>query len=818
MSIPHGVSLALRQLRRRPLYPMIALVILSLGLSAAISAFTYINSFSQPFPGADSDRLVRVFGSEEGEPFVDISFLDYLDYAEAVEGFESLAAVQPYYAASVRHEEMTEVAFVEAVTGTYFEVLGNQPEIGRFLTPDDDRLEVEQAAVISYEWWQSRYDGDPGVLGQTLFLNYRPSTIVGVAARDFVGSSSDFRPHVWIPIAHFRDRYVSWDRMALDRDVPLVRVFGRLAGGDAGDRAGEGLTAAARNLDQAYPRAESPRDVHLQAATWIDPRTRIAEASTNRIMVFAAGGFLLLVCANVANLLLALFSTRKREFALHAALGATPSRILRGIVGQNVALSLTAGLVALGLAVPLSARLGSYFARPSVWGENVPRELSLDSRVVLFAIGVAVLTGVLAAILPALDALRRDVSQVLKSDLADRAYRGRVFGVGMPTNRELLMAAQVALAMVLIVVSGLVLKTLSAASEIDPGFEYTQLIGSHVSTSSTGVQPEGREQFFLELERRISEEPWVRSATVSGNAPLSGHGSVRLRVEGGVEDVVTVVDQVHRGFFQKLDIRLVGGRTFSEADSSGGARVAILNGPAASRLFPGESVLGRRVSIQGADGGETSFEVVGTVGDVKVRDFIAPPEPAIYLPYAQQSYPTGSALLVNVSVPPELAVPLLHRWLREFEPHLAIVNAITYKDVVSGALYTQRRNAELFTALAVLGLVLAFAGIFSVVSLSVARRRREIGVRKAVGATAGTINLLIVRQTMVPVLLGGAVGLGLSSVGGKLLASLLYGVEPTDPAVFAGGLGVLLLGALLAAYGPAFRASRIDAVEALRAE
>lgn len=814
--------MALRQLRRRPLYPTIALVILSLGLAAAIAAFTYINSFSQSFPGVDPERLVRVFGAEDDEPFVDISFLDYLDYAAEVEGFASLAAVQPYYAASVRHEDMTEVAFVEAVTGSYFGVMGMESAIGRLLTPDDDRLEVGQAAVISYAWWQSRYDGAPDVLGQTLFLNYRPSTIVGVAAPGFVGASSDFRPHVWIPIAHFRDRYVSWDRMALDRDVPLVRVLGRLDSEVRLEQVRSALTGVARGLDEAYPRLDRPRTVDLQSATWIDPRTRIAESSTNRIVVLAAGGFLLLVCANVANLLLALFSTRRREFALQAALGASPARILRGIVGQNVGLSLTAGLVALGLAVPLSARLGSYFARPSVWGENVPRELSLDSRVVVFAIGIAVLTGVLAAILPASEALRRGVSEVLKSDLADGAHGKRVLGARIPNNRELLMAAQVALAMVLLVVSGLVLKTLSAASWVDPGFGYSQLIGSHISTSSTGVQPEGREQFFVELERAISREPWVRSATVSGNAPLSGHGSIRLRAEGVAEDVSTVVDQVHLGFFEKLDIPLLAGRSFVVADSSGGTRVAILNRPAAARLFPelspGESVVGRRVSIQGADGGETLIDVVGMVGDTKVRDFLAPAEPAIYLPYAQQAYPTGSALLVNTSVRPEQAVPLLHRWLRSYEPHLAIVNAITYKDVVSGALYTQRRNAELFTALAGLGLVLAFAGIFSVVSLSVARRRREIGVRKAIGATAGSINLLVVRQTMVPVLLGGVAGLVLAGVSGKLIASLLYGVEAVDPAVFAGGFGVLLLAASVAAYSPAFRASRADAVKALRAD
>jgi len=606
--------------------------------------------------------------------------------------------------------------------------------------------------------------------------------------------------------------------MALNRDAPLVRVYGRLAGATGVDEATTELTGIARNLDQTYPRLEEPRALRLQPATWIDPRTRIDESSTNRILVMAAGGFLLLVCANVANLLLAVFSRRRREFALQAALGASPARIVREILGQNVLLSGTAGLIALALAVPLSGRLGSYFARPSVWGDNVSRELSMDGRVVAFALGVAVLTGVVAAGLPAFDVLRRGVAEVLKSDLSGGDRRGRMLGVRIPNVREVLMSAQVALSVVLLVVSGLVLKTLSVAADVDPGFDYARLIGSHVSTSSTGVQPEGREQFFRDLEERIAEEAWVSTATVSGNAPLSGHGSVQLQPEGRDDDVTTLVERVHVGFFSKLSIPVLEGRPFTASDTMGGVQVAVLNRPAASRLFPNQNPVGRRVSFGGVDGSSTVYDVVGMVGDVKVRDFLAPAEPALYLPYAQQAYPTGSALLLTTRIPPEQAVPLLQQWLRDFEPHLAIINSITYRDVVRGALYTQRMNAELFTALAVMGLLLACAGIFSVVSLSVARRRREIGIRKAIGSTTGAINVLVVRQTMIPVVVGAVVGLLVASAGASLLTSLLYGVEASDPVVLTGGLGVLLLTAALAAFGPAFRASRVDAVSTLRAE
>lgn len=817
-SLLQDLRFVVRSMTRRPLYRAVAVGILALGLGAAISVFTYVNGFYQPFPGANPRGLVQVFGVDEQAPYQDISYLDYLDYSQSSGGFQSMGAVQAYYAASVRLEEMTVVAFLNAVAGDYFQVLQARASLGRTLTAQDDRPEAPPAAVISHEWWQGQFNGDPSVLGSTLYLNYRPHTVVGVMAPEFVGSASDSRPQVWISIASFRDRYVNWDRMAQNRDLPLVRVYGRLAEGASRALAEGELARVAEGLDEAYPLSDGTRGVHLQPATWIDPRLRNAESSANRIIMLAAAGFLLLVCANVANLLLSVFSARNRETALQAALGATRTRLARSVLIENVLLALIAGTLAVGLAAPLSARLGSYFARPSVWGETVPREFTLDMRVVGFAVGISLLTGLLAGILPAIRASGRDIWGVLKTHPTPSGGLRRVFGRRAPDLRDALTSAQVALSVVLLVVSALVLRTLDKASQLDPGFEYQQLIGSHISTSSTSLLPEEREAFFKEVEARIAEEPWAQWATVSGNAPLSGHGSMNLQGPGGEEPVPTLVARVHEGFFEKLGVELLEGRTFAGFDSAGGAMVAVLNQPAADRFFPqGDALANRlRAGPAGAEGQE--FEIVGIVGDTKVRNFLSPAEPAIYLHYAQQPYPTGSALLVNTLGSPEQAVPRLHEWLRGFEPHLAIVNAITYKDVVRGALYTQRMNAELFSVLAAMGLILAGVGIFSVVSLSVTRRTREIGVRKAIGASVGEINRLVVYQALVPVGAGLLLGLVASWGASGLTKSLLLGVEPTDPAGLMGG-GLALLGmAALAAYLPARRAGRVDAVAALKVD
>ena len=233
----HDLRFATKSIIRRPIFRGLAVLILALGIGAAVSVFTYLNGFYQPFPGADPAGLVQLFGADAENPFQDISYLDYQDYKESNRSFEGMAAVQSYYAASVRLEELTVVAFLDAVAGDYFQLLGVQAATGRLLRADDDRPDAEPAAVISYDWWQDQFNGNPSVLGMTLFLNYRPHTIVGVASPEFVGSAADARPHVWIPIAPFRDRYVSWDRLAQNRDVPLVRVFGRLRAGTSRDQA-----------------------------------------------------------------------------------------------------------------------------------------------------------------------------------------------------------------------------------------------------------------------------------------------------------------------------------------------------------------------------------------------------------------------------------------------------------------------------------------------------------------------------------------------------------------------------------------------------
>ncbi|MCP3958525.1 MAG: FtsX-like permease family protein [bacterium] len=824
----HDLRTTLRGFRSRPWSTLVAVSILAIGLAAAIAVFTYVNGFYQPFPGVDDDGLVRLFEVEAEDAYQDLSYLDFLDYAASTEAFEGVAAVRPYHAASVRLESMTEVAFLEAVSGEAFSVLGVETVAGRGLLADDDRPGADPVAVISYRWWQRSFSGDESAIGTTIYLNYRPFTVVGVASPAFLGSASDFRPEVWIPIAPFRDRYKRFATQAENRDVPLVRVYGRLRDGVREEQGRAELAAIASGLDELHPREQASRRLDLDAATWIDPRSRLDEWSTVRLMMAAAGALLLLVCANVANLILSVAVKRQREMSVRAALGASPGRLVRQVLIENVVLSSLAGVAALVLAGPAAARLGAYFARPSVWGENVAREAAVDLRVVAFALAVALVTGVLAGLMPAFKARSRDLLTTLKSadssfvplwGNASAATKGRIWGRRIPGMRDLLVSTQVALSVVLLVVAGLVLRTLRSVGDLDPGIPVESMVVTHISTSSTDLEVAERDLFFRDLAARLDEQPWVRSATVADYPVLSPHASTDLLLDGHDEPISLVFSNVIPGFFDALDIDVRQGRAFTETDVEGSRDVAVVNEALARRYFPGTNAIGKSLRRPDPDGeAAREYAIVGIARDTKTQDLFAEPPPTVYFSYPQHRYPTGSALLIAAHGDPRAAVPQLYRWLRDYEPYLAIINVVAYRDVVQGFLYTHRMNAEMFSLLAFLGLALSAVGIWSVVSLAVSSRTREIGIRVAIGARRSDIGRLILGRSLASVVLGLIGGLAVSFALAGLMRGLLHGIEPTDPLTLAAGVGLLVLAAAAAAYLPARRAWAVDPTIALRQE
>ena len=808
-----------RPLRRHPFHSALAMGILAIGLASSTGVFAYLNTFSQPFPGIDPDRLFRVYRTTDGDPYLDLSYPDFLSLKESRSGaFEAVVGDRSGLAASVRHETMTEVVFGQTVTGEYFQELDVDVAAGRVLRAEDDRADAEPTVLISYGYWTRRFSRDPEVVGNTLILNNNPYTIVGVAGPEFDGSEAGFRPEIWFPLQQYALVYWARSDAATNPNYSTIRTYVRLAPGTNVERAQNELEALGFGLDETSPLENGSRRFHIQPATWIHPTARESESGTIRLMLAAAAGLLLLACANAANILLGISLGKQREIALRSALGATPGRLVAQLLGENLLLAAVAGTVAFFLAGPIAAQIGAFFARPTVWGSAVSREVVLDSRVFFFGLGVSLLAGLVAGIWPALRGARPDVVETLKSGNANpsdvKFKRLRKIGI-----RDYLVSAQVAMAVILLIVSGLVLRTLASVSRIDPGFDTESSLASFMTTSSTEIPPEGRERFYRELIQHMEGLQWVRSATVSREAPIAGQLTVDITVEGQSDQTTVTYSRVAPGFFNTLGIDIVAGRAFTTRDSMNAPDVAIVNQAMVDRYFPGGDALGKRIWWPaGADSAGRVFEIIGVAANSKLNADLNPIGPVVFQSYPQHYYRPGNALLLSTTIAPEAAVPLLEQELRVVNPRIALLNAEPYSKIVRGLRYTQSMNAQLFSAIAVLGLVLAAAGIFGAMNMSVGLRSKEIGIRMALGAEGSSIARMVLGRAAGVVGFGIVVGVVGSMILTRAIGALLIGVEPIDPISIIGGTFVLVFVGAGAAFIPMRRAVSIDPVGLLRSE
>lgn len=814
----HDLGTAFNHLRRRPAYTILAAGTLALGLSTSTAVFTYVDAYRRPFPGADPSDLQRVFLSTDRVTYGALSWPDYQDLLEATDGVLEVAGMNAaFFAATVRHETLTEVAYGQAVTGRYFSLLGVRMAIGRGLVESDNHP-GSTGVVLSWGYWVRRYGSDPAVIGSTILLNNNPYTIVGVAGPSFLGSDAGSRPDFWLPFEAYIEVYWARSERGTDRRLGVVFPYAKLSGSTSRSRAVGVLDALAANLDREAPIPDRTRRFTLDPATWISPAAREAEASGNRVMVLAAAFLLLLACANVANVVLAAGARRRGEMAVRSALGASRSRLVRQLVSESLIVSALAGALALLAAGPIAGRLSAWFARPSVWGSNVPREIAVEPRVILFALGVAVAAGVLTGIVPAFRASSGNPATTLKaggrwSSDARRGWWGR-----FPGTRDLLVSAQIALCVVLLFFAGLVVRSLESARDVGAGFDTTTTVASYISTSSMGLPIEDRHRFFQDLARHFEAMPWVRAVAVAEYAPLSPHPTAELRIDGAGGSLRATAARVFPGYFEAMGMELAYGRTLLSGDSTDQG-VVVVNENLARRLAAEGEAIGVRVWLTGTAGEpDRDFRVVGVVRDAHLTTLLDQPEPAVYFSLPQIYSRPGNAFLLSVYDRPAATVERIEEAIHAVDPRIAIVNILPYSDVVLGFLYVQRMNAELFSVIAFLGLVLAAAGVFAVVALAVARRQREIGIRMAIGANRSSILGLIAQSIATPVGLGIAVGLVGALLASRIVESLIWGVGPTDPASLATGVAVLLLSVVFAVAPPMVRATHVDPVSSLRAE
>ena len=681
-----------------------------------------------------------------------------------------------------------------------------------FLEEEGSTVGTHPVAVIGSRLWHRWFNASPDVIGKDVTLNGVKLTVVGVAPDEFHGVLvRGFSLDVWVPLVMrpvLQSAYTSMDR----RDNQWVTVKGRLQPGVTPERVRSALATLMDGLEEAYPDTHAGRQFRVipMNDVYLHPEGDGGVVAVAAMMMGAVGLVLLIACTNVANLLLARAIGRRREIAVRLALGAGRGRLVQQLLVESLVLAGGGGIVGFTMAYWLAALLLAFNPPFPV---AIALDLALDWRVVAFTGGAALLTGLVFGLIPALQATRPALVPALKDQES-------VARTGKMRLRNVLLLPQVALSLLLLIVAGLFARSVQNASSVDLGFDAERAAILTVDLGrQQGYDAERAELFWADLLERAKTTPGVRAATVSNWIPLGTlfgeqYISVQTSDAEGTRTVERVlVGRVDEGYFATLGIA-VRGRTFSDGDVERGASVAIVSDAAARRLWPDESPLGKRLRTRGEDGPE--YEVVGVAADAKVRSLGEDPQPFLYVPI--RSYAGMMHLVARAPSDPAAVVAALRRQVAEIDDDIAVFQSVTMEEHLSLMLFPYRMAAAVSAALGLLGLTLAGVGLYGVMSYGVAQRTREMGLRMALGANARDVVRLVVGEGMRVVVVGVIVGLALAFLATRLLSSVLFGINPSDPITFVVTPALLAGVALAASFLPARRATKVDPVRALRTE
>ena len=811
MTILQDIRYGLRMITKAPGFTLLATLALALGICANTTIFSFINGLIlRPIVGVTNpDQLVAVFTSDYSSGLYGTSsYPDYVDLRDQADVFEGLAAFDQTVLNAIGETEAERLrGFV--VTGNYFDVLGVRAQLGRTLQPSDDQQLNAAPVVISDSLWQRRFNGDVAVVGKTLRLNDKLYTIVGVTDPSFRGLRLGLPPEFWLsPSPDFTGGARG------DRGIQLI---GRLKPGVTVAQAQTQLTTIAARLAQAYPetnlgtidRPKEPRPMTVVRESRLGPEAQIAIKRVSLLLFAVVGLVLLIACANVANLLLARASARRREIAVRLALGASRRRLIRQLLTESFLLALLGGVAGL-LATQWTVRLLPQFF-PANDANGL--DLSVDWRVLLFTLGVSLLTGLLFGLAPALQATRLNLLPALKNEAG--IYGPRRSRIAL---RDVLVIAQLAMSLVLLVSAGLFVRSLRQALTFDPGFATDNLLSASMETRSARLNEQQGEEFYRQALERAGSLPGVQSATLSMIVPLTGGGIRRnITLEGYQrqpnEDTELNTNTIGLNYFTTMGIPIVAGRDFDKQDREGSPLVVIVNEELARRYYGGNAV-GKRLQL---GSNVPSREIVGVARTAKYRNLREPPLPFIYIPFGQE-YQSGMTLMVRTKGDPEEIVGSLHNEMRALNKDVPLFSVQTMSERIGGQLAADRTIAVLLSVFGGGALLLAAIGIYGVMGYAVAQRTHEIGIRLALGAEQRDILRLIVGQGMMLIAIGAGIGLAVALAATQVLKSLLFGISTTDPLTFASVIVVLVGVALLACYLPARRATKVDPLEALRYE
>jgi len=811
------VKFAVRMLGKAPGFTAVAVLSLTLGIGANTTIFTLAKAvFLHSIPVKDPARVVVLYStaldrSGQLQEYLPTPYPNATDYRDNIKSFSGVSVVIPNgfnLTVSGKHVQV----FGELVSANFFDVLGVRPIFGRGFSPDEDTT-PRPVAVLSYALWSTQFGGDRAILGKTIQLDQTEYSVIGVAPRDFVGVGNLGSPDVLIPISLGDQVLTGIAKESLhDRGFRLTNMVARLKPGVTLAQASAEVHALGLQLEKEYPKDNGGRNEEFVPIneTAIPPQLHNVFALAGALMMGIVGLVLLIACANVANLLLARATQRQREIAVRLALGASRTRLIRQLLTESLMLALLAGV------------LGIFCA---YWGKSVlvsllpgglvrSLDFTLDARVLLYTMALAVIATLLFGLVPALQASRSSSVVALKDRTGAPTGSGRWYGL-----RGVLVMIQVALSLIALVGAGLFIHSLRNAQQINPGFEVQHEAVMLLNLGAENYAQPQAEALYRDLVQRLDGSPMIAGASVADTPPLGG-GLARTTFTDGVDTSdprngkLTPVVAVAPGYFSAAGMTLLKGRDFTESDGANTAMVAVVNREAANVFWPGQDPIGKHLHFLG----ETwDVDVVGEANTVKYATLGEPPQAVVYMPL-KQHYSPAVMLYVRTKGDPTKAIPLVRSTLRTLAPSVPLLRVQTMEQVLVQSLAAPRMGAELLGTFGLLALVLAAIGTYGVLSYSVNQRTQEIGIRMALGAQPANVLRLMLLNGMAMVVAGVVVGLGFSVLLAKSMNTLLYGIGMFDAPSFLGTAALLILVALGACYLPARRAMRVDPIVALRYE
>ena len=815
-TLAHDLRLAFRALRRTPGFAIAAVGALALGIGATSTIFTVVNGvLLRPLQYEAPDRLANIWNDlgEGAQSLPAVSPLDFRDYQRRSRAFEDFAAAAEGNVANLRGnltgDGEPERADVVTVTANFFPLLGVRPMLGRQFLPEEEALNGPHVVMLSHRLWQRRFAGDPSLVGRTVQIDGVAHEVVGILPRSFTlqlpteafqVSDGD----LWVPIQFDYGQ-------PLPRNLTFFTVFGRLAPGVTFEQAQAEMDLIARQFRSEF-KEHAASKLRIRAVPLHYDVVKHARPAL-LVLLGAVGMVLLIACANVANLLLVRGTTRRAEFALRTALGASRGAMVRQVLTESLLLAVAGGVLGLGITLLALAVLRRL--HPA----NLPRlaDVQLDTTVLLFTAAICAVTSVLFGLVPALRAAGTDPQEHLKSG-------GRGGSAGDRRGaRSLLIMAEVALSVVLLVGAGLLIRSFVALQRVDPGYDAGDVLTFELSMPFGQYQGgAARRAFFRELTGRLEALPGVTSVGMVSQLPLTGSGPLSPfaydeETARNFESVTADGRNISPEYFEAMDAKLIAGRTFSYQDSAGTPPVIIIDETLAQLAWPGENAVGKQLQLA-PTGEENAFaEVVGVVEHMRQHDLTRDVLHQIYYPVGQGT-PTTMTFVVETALDPVSLVPTVRRTVESMDPDLPVSRLTPMTTYLSEGRAQARFSLVLMSVLGAVALLLTAVGVFGVISYSVSQRTREFGIRLALGEDPRQTKLSVVRGGMRLVLLSIGIGLAGSLVVTRLIAGLLYEVRPADPITF-GGIGLLLaLVALLACYLPARRATRVDPALTLRSE